>query len=227
MAVLVWDKVGERFYEMGVDRGVLYLPTKNVETGEYVYSNGVAWNGLTNVSQSPSGGEANPQWADNIKYLNLMSVEEFGATIEAFMYPDEFRECNGEVLLDDTLDGVVIGQQPRKSFGFAYRTLLGNDVDGDEYGYKIHLVYGCLAAPSERTYETKNDSPEPGTLSWEITTTPVEVSGKKPTATVEITKTAENAAAVDKLETVLYGSSALAARMPLPSEIKGIMTIGG
>ena len=165
---LVWDKTGERLYETGVDHGVLYP----IQAGG-VYSKGVAWNGLSAVSESPSGAEASPIYADNIKYLNLMSAEEFGATVEAYMYPDEFAECDGSV---EVVPGMFAGQQSRKTFGLSYRTILGNDVDNNDYGYKLHLIYGALAAPSEKGYSTINDSPEPITLSWEISTTPVAIN---------------------------------------------------
>jgi hypothetical protein len=166
MARLVWDTVGERFYETGVDRGVLYLPTAGA------YDTGVAWNGLTTVTESPSGAEATPQYADNIKYLNLVSAEEFGGTIEAFTYPDEFAQCDGSA---EPVPGLRVGQQSRKTFGLSYRTKVGNDTDGSDHGYKLHLVYGCLAAPSEKAYATVNDSPEAIALSWEFTTTAVDV----------------------------------------------------
>ena len=214
MARLEWDKTGERLYETGVKNGVLYVQ----EAG--AYPKGVAWNGLTAVTESPSGAEATPLYADDIKYLNLMSNEEFGATIEAYMYPDEFKACNGEVEL---LDGVSIGQQARKAFGFAYKTVVGNDVDSNDHGYKLHLVYGCLAAPSEKAYATINDSPEAITFSWEVTTTPVNVTGHKPTAIVTIDSTKVDAAKLAALEAVLYGSESEEARLPLPDEIKTIM----
>ena len=214
MARLEWDKTGERLYETGVKNGVLYVQ----EAG--AYPKGVAWNGLTAVTESPSGAEATPLYADDIKYLNLMSNEEFGATIEAYMYPDEFKACNGEVEL---LDGVSIGQQARKAFGFAYKTVVGNDVDSNDHGYKLHLVYGCLAAPSEKAYATITDSPEAITFSWEVTTTPVNVTGHKPTAIVTIDSTKVDAAKLAALEAVLYGSESEEARLPLPDEIKTIM----
>jgi hypothetical protein len=176
MAPLTWDQVGERFYETGVDHGVLYLPDA---TG--VYNTGVAWNGLTTVTESPSGAEPNAQYADNVKYLNLISAEEFGATIEAFTYPDEFAECDGVALPSP---GVAVGQQGRKMFGLCYRSRVGNDVDGVDYGYKLHLVYGCQAAPSEKAYATINDSPEAIAFSWDVTTTPVPVTNHKPTSLI-------------------------------------------
>ena len=215
MSKLVWDKTGERLYETGVDHGVLYP----IQTGG-VYSKGVAWNGLSAVTESPSGAEASPFYADNIKYLNLMSAEEFGATIEAYMYPDEFAECDGSA---EIATGVSIGQQARKVFGLSYRTLLGNDVDSNDYGYKLHLIYGALAAPSEKGYSTINDSPEPITLSWEITTTPINVAGFKPTACVTIDSTKVDATKLKALEDILYGTDDVEARLPLPDELITIL----
>ena len=191
MSKIVWDKTGERFYETGVKNGVLYIPTDGV------YSKGVAWNGLTAVTESPSGAEATALYADDIKYLNLMSNEEFGATIEAYTYPDEFAECDGSASL---ATGVVIGQQSRKTFGLCYRTTLGNDTDGNDYGYKLHLIYGAMAAPSEKGYATINDSPEAITFSWEVTTTPVSVNGFKPTASITIDSTKANPEKLAALE---------------------------
>lgn len=210
MSKLVWDKTGERLYETGVRNGVLYVQ----EGG--IYPKGVAWNGLTAVTESPSGAEASPLYADDIKYLNLLSNEEFGASIEAYMYPDEFMQCDGSASL---ADGVYIGQQSRKTFGLCYRTVLGNDVDNNEYGYKLHLIYGALAAPSEKAYATINDSPEAITFSWEVTTTPVEVVGHKPTASVTIDSTKVDATKLSALEAILYGSADAEARLPLPDEI--------
>lgn len=210
---LVWDKVGERTYETGVNKGVLYPQ----EAG--AYPKGVAWNGLTAVTESPSGAEATPLYADNIKYLNLMSAEEFGATVEAYTYPDEFGVCNGEASL---VEGVSIGQQARKAFGMAYQTKVGNDVNS-EAGYKIHLIYGALAAPSEKAYNTINDSPEAITFSWELTTTPVEVTGFKPTATLVIDSTKVDAEKLAALEKVLYGDTDVEARLPLPDEVLSIV----
>lgn len=218
MSKLVWDQTGERLYETGVRNGVLYIPTAGV------YSKGVAWNGLTAVTESPSGAEATPLYADDIKYLNLMSTEEFGATIEAYTYPDEFAECDGSAAL---VDGVYIGQQARKTFGLCYRTTLGNDVDGNDYGYKLHIIYGCLAAPSEKGYATINDSPEAITFSWEVTTTPVNVTGAKPTASITIDSTKADAAKLAALEDILYGDKSEEARLPLPDEIKTLMTAAG
>lgn len=210
MAKLIWDKAGEHLYETGVDHGVLY-PT---QAG--VYGTGVAWNGLTGVTESPSGAESTAQYADNIKYLNLISAEEFGATIEAFTYPDEFSVCDGSA---EPVKGVMIGQQTRRPFGLAYRTLIGNDLMGTEYGYKLHLIYGATASPSERAYATVNDSPEAITFSWEVTTTPVEVPGYKPTAslTIDSTKVAPNNMA--KLEEILYGTDSTEPRLPMPEEV--------
>lgn len=210
MTKLVWDKSGERLFETGVNKGVLYP-----QDAEGTYPKGVVWNGLTAVTESPSGAEATPLYADNIKYLNLMSAEEFGATIEAYTYPDEFGECNGEAELTA---GVSIGQQTRKSFGMAYQTKIGNDINSD-LGYKIHLIYGALASPSEKAYATVNDSPEAITFSWEVTTTPVEVTGFKPTATLVIDSTKVAAEKLAALEAVLYGSESEEARLPLPNEV--------
>lgn len=215
MAALVWDATGERFYETGVDRGVLYL--RNTTTGEY--DSGFVWNGLISVSESPSGAEATPQYADNIKYLNLVSAEEFGATIEAFTYPAQFAECDGSA---EPAVGVSIGQQPRKTFGMAYRTLIGNDVEGTELGYKLHLIWGALAAPTEKAYNTVNDSPEAITFSWEVTTTPVEVPGFKPTATMVIDSTKVAAADLAALETILYGGESTEPELPLPADVIAI-----
>ena len=215
MPKLLWDQTGQRLYETGVNKGVLY---PQASTG--LYPKGVAWNGLTAVTESPSGAEATPLYADNIKYLNLMSAEEFGATIEAYMYPDEFAACNGEAELTA---GVSIGQQARTSFGLSYQTIIGNDVDSNAHGYKIHLIYGALAAPSEKAYATVNDSPEAITFSWEVTTTPVEVSGFKPTATLVIDSTKVEAEAMAAIEAILYGSESEDARLPLPDEVLSII----
>ena len=213
MAKIVWDKTSERLYETGVSKGVLYVQ----EAG--AYPNGVAWNGLTAVTESPSGAEASPLYADDIKYLNLMSTEEFGGTIEAYMYPDAFKACNGE---DDLVEGVSIGQQKRSTFGFCYRTVLGNDTEANDYGYKLHLIYGAQAAPSEKAYASINDSPEAITFSWEFTTTPVAVEGKKPTACLTIDSTKADAAKLAELEGILYGTESEEARLPLPDEIAEI-----
>ena len=215
MSKIVWDATGEKLFETGVDRGVLYLRD---EGGDY--TNGVAWNGLTAVNESPSGAEPNNLWADNIKYLALVGAEEFGLSVEAYTYPKEFAECDGSAELTT---GVTIGQQSRKTFGFCYRTLLGNDVDGDSHGYKLHLVYGCLASPSEKGYQTKNDNPEAITFSWDITTTPVNVTGFKPTACLIIDSTKVAAEKLAALEAILYGSdsgASTAPKLPLPDEVK-------
>ena len=217
MSRLVWDKTGERLYETGVKNGVLYIPASGV------YSKGVAWNGLTAVTESPSGAEATALYADDIKYLSLMSTEEFGATIEAYTYPDEFAECDGSA---DIADGVTIGQQTRKTFGLCYKTTIGNDVDGNGYGYKLHIIYGALASPSEKAYATINDSPEAITFSWEITTTPVNVTGAKPTASLVIDSTKADPTKLAALEDILYGKDGdggAEPRLPLPDEIKTLM----
>lgn len=216
MPKIEWDKIGEHLYETGVDRGVFY--SVNKETG--AYENGVAWNGLTSVNETPSGAEANPQYADNIKYLNLFSAEEFGATIEAFTYPDAFAECDGSAEL---AKGVRIGQQTRKPFGFCYRTKIGNDVAGQDYGYKLHLIYNAMASPSERSYSSINDSPEATAMSWEITTTPVNVTGFAPTALVTIDSTKTTKEKLAALEAILYGGADAEPRMPLPDEIKTLV----
>lgn len=212
---LTWDDAGKRLYETGVKQGVLYPQDDNG-----AYPKGVAWNGLTAVTESPEGAEPTPLYADDIKYLNLLSTEEFKATIEAYTYPDEFAECDGSGSL---VEGVTIGQQDRKTFGLSYRTSLGNDVKGNEYGYKLHIVYGCLAAPSEKAYATVNDSPEAITFSWEVSTTPVNVTGFKPTASLVLDSVKLGAAKMKAIEDVLYGSSAAEARLPLPDEIKSII----
>lgn len=210
MAKLVWDQTGERLYETGVKNGVLYPQVD----GEY--PKGVAWNGLTAVTESPSGAEATPMYADDIKYLNLYSTEEFAATVEAYTYPDEFAACDGSAEL---ATGVTIGQQTRTPFGMAYRTVVGNDVKTNKYGYKLHLIYGAMAAPSEKAYATINDSPEAITFSWELSTTPVTVSGFEPTASVTIDSTKVDATKLAALEKVLYGDDTNEARLPLPDEI--------
>lgn len=217
MSKLVWDQVGQRLYETGVSKGVLYPMGTNG-----TYDNGVAWNGLTAVTESPSGAEATPLYADNIKYLNLMSAEEFGATIEAYTYPDEFAACNGEAVLGEN-SGVSIGQQKRKVFGMSYQTKIGNDVDADDHGYKIHIIYNALAAPSEKSYATINDSPEAITFSWEVTTTPVEVTGFKPTATLVIDSTKVDAAKLTLIEKALYGDTDTEATLLLPDEVLAII----
>lgn len=216
MPKIVWDNTGERLYETGVRNGVLY-PIQTDGT----YSKGVAWNGLISVTESPSGAEATPLYADDIKYLNLISAEEYGSTIEAYTYPDEFAECDGSASI---ATGVNIGQQPRKTFGMCYRTVVGNDVENDNYGYKLHLVYGALAAPSEKAFSTINDSPEAITFSWEVSTTPVNVTGFKPTASLTIDSTKVDAAKRASLEAILYGSESEDARLPLPDEIATLMS---
>ena len=217
MPKIKWDQTGERLYETGVSKGVLYPYANNA------YAKGVAWNGLINVSESPEGAEATPLYADNIKYLNLMSAEEFKATIEAYTYPDEFAACNGEASLET---GVSIGQQKRSQFGLSYQTKIGNDVDS-ELGYKIHLVYGALAAPSEKAYATVNDSPEAITFSWEISTTPVEVPGFKPTASLVIDSTKVDPTKLAEFEKKLYGDETTEAALPLPSEVAALFHAAG
>lgn len=219
MAKLVWDATGERKYETGVRNGVLYVMG---EGG--TYPKGVAWNGLTAVTESPSGAEATALYADDTKYLNLISAEEFGATIEAYTYPDEFAECDGSATL---AAGVTIGQQPRKTFGMSYRTVYGNDVNNESYGYKLHLIYGAVAAPSEKAYATINDSPEAITFSWEVKTTPVNVTGHKPTASLTIDSTKVDKAKLTKIEEILYGKDEIEARLPLPDEIIQIIQAAG
>ena len=223
MSRITWDTVGERYYETGVKMGVLYP----IQTGG-LYNKGVAWNGLTAVTESPSGAEATALYADDIKYLNLMSNEEFGATIEAYTYPEEFAECDGSAALSK---GVMIGQQKRKIFGLCYRTAIGNDVDGSDYGYKLHLVYGCLASPSEKAYATINDSPEAITFSWEVSTTPVSVTGFKPTSQITIDSTKVDPLKLTSLEDILYGKdgeaeTATEPRLPLPDEVAALFSEG-
>ena len=226
--VIEWDAAGTHFYETGLDHGVLY-PISNSGT----YTPGVAWNGLSSVSESPSGAEATAIYADNIEYLNLYSLEEFGATIEAYTYPDEWMECDGSASL---ATGVILGQQARKTFGLSYRTVIGNDIDGNDKGYKLHLIYGCHASPSERQYQTINDSPEAITFSWEISTIPVNVTGHKPVSCITIDSTKADATKLANLEQILYGTpaveadatnnisaaAAVAPRLPLPDEIAEI-----
>lgn len=215
MAKLAWDQTGKRLYETGVKMGVLYPIGTNG-----TYPKGVAWSGLTAVTESPSGAEATPLYADDIKYLNLLSAEDFGATVEAYTFPDEFAECDGSA---EIAPGVVVGQQKRKMFGLCYRTVLGNDTDNNDYGYKLHMVYGAMAAPSEKGYSTINDSPDAITLSWELTTTPVNVTGFKPTAHLEIDSTKADADKLAALEAILYGDDDAEARLPLPDEIAELM----
>ena len=225
MTKLIWDKTGERYYETGVKNGVLY-----VVDGTGNYGKGVAWNGLTKVTESPSGAEASPLYADNIKYLNLMSAEEFGCTIEAYTYPDEFAACDGSAEISK---GVAIGQQTRKTFGFCYRTECGNDTLGTDYGYKIHIVYGATASPSSKDYQTINDNPEAITLSWEVKTTPVEVTtsidGKKPkpTATLIIDSTKIEAEKLKKIEDKLYGTQEEEPTLLTPDEVVALIAAPG
>ena len=227
MAKVVWDKTGERFYETGVDHGVLYP----IQEGG-LYNKGVAWNGLVSVSESPSGAESTAVYADNIKYLNLLSAEEFGATVEAYTYPDEFAECDGSTIVTP---GLTIGQQSRKMFGLCYRTMIGNDVDGQEHGYKLHLIYGCQASPSEKGYQTINDSPEAITFSWEVTTTPVNVTGHKATACLTVDSTKVDPGKLTALEEILYGKDptepegmdGVEPRLPLPDEVITLLTPAG
>ena len=216
MAKLVWDESGKRLYETGVEKGVLYVQGENGQ-----YQNGVAWNGLTAVTESPSGAEPTALYADDIKYLELFSAEEFGATIEAYTYPEEFEACDGSASLGT---GVTIGQQDRKAFGICYRTVVGNDVKGNEHGYKLHLVYGAKAKPSEKAYATVNDSPEAVTFSWEVTTTPVNVAGFKPTATVTIDSTKIQPDKLKAIEDKLYGTQDQEPTLLMPDEIKQIIT---
>ncbi|MCD7958618.1 MAG: hypothetical protein LUF89_03655 [Ruminococcus sp.] len=217
MSALTWDNTGERFYETGVDRGVLYV----IQNG--TYQTGVAWNGLSSVSESPSGGEASAIYADNIKYLNLISTEEFGASVEAYTYPEEFAACDGSA---EIATGVIIGQQTRLHFGLCYRTIIGNDVESNDYGYKIHIVYDCLASPSEKGYSTVNDSPEAITFSWEISTTPINVEGYKAIANLIIDSTKVDADKLAALEEILYGSETTEPRLPLPDEIIELLSNG-
>ena len=218
MSKIVWDQTGERLYETGVKRGVLYVQ----DTGG-TYPKGVAWNGLTAVTESPSGAEATPLYADDIKYLNLISTEELGGTIEAYTYPDEFAECDGSASI---ATGVYIGQQSRKTFGMCYTTTVGNDVDSNAHGYKLHLIYGALASPSEKAYSTINDSPEAITFSWEFSTTPVNVTGFKPTANIVIDSTKATPEKLAALEKILYGDTEVEPRLPLPNEVAQVMGEG-
>lgn len=231
MPKVKWDQVGEHFFEAGCDHGVLYPQVSGA------YPKGVAWNGLISVTESPSGAEDNPQYADNMKYLNLKSAEEYGATVECFTYPDEWAACNGEAEL---AEGVLVGQQIRNGFGLSYRTKKGNDTEGEDYGYKLHLIYGCSSSPSEITHNTINDSPEAATLSYEITTTPIQISGKapngkpfKPVASVTIDSTKVDADKLAELEEILYGKDGTGesdtgteARLPLPNELKELFAAG-
>lgn len=216
MAELVWDSVGERLYETGVHNGALYV----VDDVTGNYGKGVAWNGLISISEKPSGAEPTPLYADNIKYLTLVGTEDFGATIEAYTYPDEFAECDGSY---ETSDGMFIGQQRRKKFGLVYKTLMGNDILGNSRGYKLHIIYGALAAPSEKAYSTINDSPEAITFSWEISTTPVEVEGYLPTAMIVIDSTKANPTKLAALEVILFGTTLVEPRLPLPNELMTLL----
>ena len=218
MSKIVWDQTGERLYETGVKRGVLY-----VQDSGGTYPKGVAWNGLTAVTESPSGAEATPLYADDIKYLNLISTEELGGTIEAYTYPDEFAECDGSASI---ATGVYIGQQSRKTFGMCYTTTVGNDVDSNAHGYKLHLIYGALASPSEKAYSTINDSPEAITFSWEFSTTPVNVTGFKPTANIVIDSTKATPEKMAAVEKILYGDTEVEPRLPLPNEVAQVMGEG-
>lgn len=217
MSKLVWDQSGKRLYETGVDHGVLYP----IQAGG-VYSKGVAWNGLTAVTESPSGADVNDIYADNMKYLGLVGAEKFGATVEAYTYPDEFAECDGSVEL---VKGATIGQQNRKVFGMVYRTVIGNDVDGNEHGYKLHLIYGATAAPSEKAYNTINEDPEAITFSWELSTTPVNVTGHKPTASLTIDSTKADPTKLAELEKILFGDTETEPRLPLPDEIAQLLNV--
>lgn len=217
MSKLVWDQSGKRLYETGVDHGVLYP----IQTGG-VYSKGVAWNGLTAVTESPSGADVNDIYADNMKYLGLVGAEKFGATVEAYTYPDEFAECDGSVEL---VKGATIGQQNRKVFGMVYRTVIGNDVDGNEHGYKLHLIYGATAAPSEKAYNTINEDPEAITFSWELSTTPFNVTGHKPTASLTIDSTKADPTKLAELEKILFGDTETEPRLPLPDEIAQLLNV--
>lgn len=219
-----WDKAGERLYETGVDRVVLYPIRDTISDPTDPYDAGIAWNGVTNITQSASGGEPTPLWADNIKYLNLMSAEEASISIEAYTYPEAFEECDGS---REIVEGAIIGQQPRKMFGLSYRTLIGNDQKQQDFGYKLHLVYGCLASPSDRSYATVNDSPEAISFSWSVTTTPVDVAGFKPTSIITVDSTKTAAAKLAALESILYGTggtSSVAAKLPLPAAVITALT---
>lgn len=215
MAKLVWDQTGERLYETGVKKGVLYPQVAGA------YPLGIAWNGLVSVTESPKGAEATAVYADNIKYLNLISSEEFGATIEAYTYPDEFAKCDGSLSLTE---GVAIGQQSRNAFGLAYQTSIGNDSEGESYGYKLHIIYGAIATPSEKAYKTINESPEAITFSWALNTTPVNISGYKPTASLTIDSTKVDPDKLAALELILFGNTGVDPRLPFPDEIASIFT---
>jgi len=218
MPKLEWDKTGERLYETGVRQCALYLLGE-----DGTYATGAAWNGITTITESPSGAEATAKYADDIKYVSMMSVEEFGATIEAYTYPEEFGECDGS---SEIAKGVVVGQQKRKLFGLSYKTVLGNDVKGNDYAYRLHLIYGCMAAPSEKEYASVNDDPDAISMSWELTTTPVSVTGHKPTAQITIDSTKVDTTKLKALEDILYGTDTVAARLPLPDEVATLMSAG-
>lgn len=218
MSKLVWDETGKRTYETGVDHGVLYPQSGGK------YPKGVAWNGLTSVSESPSGAEDNPLYADNMKYLNIKSAEELGLTIECYTYPDEWAECDGSA---DLVEGVSLGQQKRNTFGFSYRTKVGNDTEGEDHGYKIHMIYGCSASPSEKSYQTINDSPDAISFSYEVTTTPIPVEGFKPVACITVDSTKIEPDLLAKLEKILYGDEETEARLPLPDELKTLFQAAG
>jgi len=218
MSKIVWDEVGKRFYETGIKQGVLYP-----QDASGTYPSGVAWNGLVSVTESPSGAEASPQYADDTKYVELMSTEEFGATIEAYTYPEEFGQCDGTAEL---APGALIGQQSRKGFGLCYRTTIGNDILGNDLGYKLHLIYGAKAAPSEKAYSSINDSPELITFSWEVTTTPISVTGHKPTSTLTIDSTKVDATKLAALEDLLYGTASNPAKLPTPNEVLTLLSAG-
>lgn len=222
--LLEWDKAGERLYETGVDRVVLYPIRDTISDPTDPYDAGIAWNGVTGITQSASGGEPTPLWADNIKYLNLISAEEASLSIEAYTYPDAFEECDGS---REIVTGAVIGQQPRKMFGLSYRTLIGNDQKQSDYGYKLHLVYGCLASPSDRSYATVNDSPEAISFSWSVSTTPVEVAGFKPTSIITVDSTKTDVAKLAALESILYGTAGTTPvnpKLPLPAGVVTALT---
>ena len=219
MSILAWDQAGQKLYENGVDHGVLFP-----QNADGTYASGVAWNGLTAVNQSPSGGDANPLYADNIKYLDLRSAEDFGATVEAYTYPDEFAACDGSA---EIAPGVTAGQQARKAFGFSYRTLIGNDTEGDSHGYKIHIIYNATVSPSDKGYGTVNDSPDAINFSWEMTTTPIAVTGFKPTAHIEIDSTKVDATKLNTLKDKLYGTENTEPTLPLPDELVTIFSTSG
>lgn len=212
---IVWNETGKRYYEAGVKNGVLY-----VQNTDGSYPKGVAWNGLINVNESPSGAETTPLYADDTKYVELQSNEDFGATIEAYTYPDEFEACDGSA---EIAEGIKIGQQSRSTFGMCYRTVIGNDIEGNDHGYKIHIIYGCKAAPSEKSYQTINDSPEAITFSWEVTSTPVAVTGFKPTSSLVIDSRTVSPENLAKIEEALYGSESNDAYLPLPDAIVALM----